>query len=97
MCLSTFFRLQKELGIQEPKKNIAMRIYSEISVIYSKGPYPMKKKDYCLKMILELHDDYRAVIKKMKITILTILTKKFLNSKQSLILYVTCQQRTSMK
>ena len=47
----------------EPKKKIALQIYEEIIPIYQKGPYPMKKKDICLKNILKLHESYKSVIK----------------------------------
>ena len=61
--LERFFSIQDEKGVLVPKKNIALQIYEEIIPIYQKGPYPMKKKDNCLKNILKLHESYRSVIK----------------------------------
>ena len=64
--LEVFFGLRDKFGELEPKKNIALNIYNQITEIYAKGPFPMKKKDICLKNILKLRDEYKSVTKDIK-------------------------------
>ena len=66
MFLKFFFGLRDKLGDLEPKKNIALKIYEQISPIYAKGPFPMKTKQKCLQSILKLREDYGNVTKDIK-------------------------------
>ena len=44
-------------------KDIVSDVNNELEVIYQKGPFKMKKKDFRLKKIRKLHDDWRDMSK----------------------------------
>ena len=52
-------------------KDIVSDVNNELEVIYQKGPFKMKKKDFRLKKIRKLHDDWKNISKnEAKISIL---------------------------
>ena len=61
--LERFLSIKDTKGVLEPKKKIALQVYEEIIPIHQKGPYPMKKKDICLKNVLKLHESYGSFMK----------------------------------
>ena len=64
--LQRFFWIQDHGNKLKPKKEIALEIYNELCLKYAMIPCPMKGKQYCIKVILNLDSEYYNVAKNIK-------------------------------
>ena len=61
--LQRFFWIQDHDGKLQPKKVIALKIYTELCEKYAMIPCPMKKKQNCIQSILKLDAEYFKMAK----------------------------------
>ena len=59
--LQRYFYIKDQSCHTEKPKNIAVKIYHKIENIYSKAPFSMKKKSFCLDKICILYKEWQIL------------------------------------